>query len=48
MNSPNFVDEFGLPRHVLSKSDDFYAALGRVAAVAAIVELRMSDVVELW
>lgn len=48
MTSPQWVDEFGLPRRVLSKSDDFYAALGRIAAVAAIVEMRMSVVVEEW
>jgi hypothetical protein len=42
------VDAFGVPGRVLGLSDEFYGALGRVAALGALVELRMSDVVVLW
>lgn len=42
------VDAFGVPGRVLSLSDEFYGALGRVAALGALVELRLSDVVVLW
>ena len=41
-------DAFGVPGRVLRVSDVFYGALGRVAALGAVVELRMSDVVVLW
>ena len=41
-------DPFGIPARVLSLSDDFYGALGRVAALGALVELRFSDVVVQW
>ncbi len=33
---------------MLSLSDEFYGALGRVAALGALIELRLSDVVVLW
>ena len=42
------VDAFGVPGRTLSLSDEFYGALGRVAALGALVELRLSDVVTLW
>lgn len=42
------TDEFGVPGRVLSLSNDFYGALGRVAALGALVELRMSDIVVIW
>ena len=41
-------DAFGVPSNVLRLSDQFYGGLGRVAALGAIVELRMSDIVVLW
>jgi hypothetical protein len=42
------TDSFGVPARVLNLSDEFYGALGRVAALGAIVELRLSDIVVLW
>lgn len=42
------IDAFGVPGRVLSLSDEFFGALGRVAALGAIVELRVSDIVVLW
>lgn len=41
-------DTFGVPGRVLSLSDEFFGALGRVAALGAVVELRVSDIVVLW
>ena len=41
-------DDFGVPRRMLNLSDDFYGGLGRVAALGALVELRLSNVIVLW
>jgi hypothetical protein len=41
-------DRFGVPGNVLKLPDDFYGALGRVAAVGALVELNVSYIVVLW
>lgn len=41
-------DAYGVPGNVLRLSDEFYGGLGRIAALGAIVELRMSDIVVLW
>lgn len=41
-------DAHGVPGRVLNLTDDFYGALGRIAALGALVELRMSDIVVLW
>jgi len=41
-------DDFGVPNNMLRVSDNFYCGLGRIAALGAVVELRMSDVVVLW
>lgn len=43
-----YSDRFGVPHRVLRLHDDFFGALGRVAALAAIVELRLSDLVVTW
>ena len=37
-----------MPRRILNLSDDFYGGLGRVAALGALVELRLSNVIVLW
>lgn len=42
------VDRYGVPGRMLNLSDAFYGAPGRVAALGALVELRMSDIVVLW
>ena len=44
----SWSDRFGIPRNVLNLTDDFYGGLGRVAALASIVELRLSNVVAQW
>lgn len=41
-------DDFVVPRRMLHLSDDFYASLGRVPALGALVELRLSNVIVLW
>ena len=41
-------DDFGVPGHMLGCTDDTFRAVGRVAAIAAIIELRMSDIVVQW
>lgn len=41
-------DAFGVPGRMLNLSDDFYAALGRVAAIGALVDLKMSDLIRAW
>jgi hypothetical protein len=41
-------DAYSVPSNVLRLSDEFYGGLGRIAALGAIVELRMSDIVVLW
>lgn len=41
-------DHYGLPGRILNLTDEFYGGLGRVAALASIVELRLSNVVVLW
>lgn len=41
-------DIFGVPGRILNLTDEFYGGLGRVAALASIVELRLSNVVVLW
>lgn len=38
-------DEFGVPGRMLNLSDEFYGALGRVAAMGALVDLKMSDLI---
>lgn len=42
------LDAHGVPGRVLNLTDDFYGALGRIAALGALIELRMSDIVTLW
>jgi hypothetical protein len=42
------IDAYGLPVGVLGVSDEFYGGLGRIAALGAVVELRMSDIVVMW
>ena len=42
------VDAYGVPGRVLGLTDEFYGALGRIAALGALVELRMSDIVVQW
>jgi len=42
------MDPYGVPGRVLNLSDEFFGALGRVAALGALIELRMSDIVVLW
>lgn len=44
--APN--DRFGVPGNVLTLPDDFYGALGRIAAVGALVELNVSHIVVMW
>ena len=41
-------DDFGVPSNMLGCTDDTFRAVGRVAAIAAIIELRMSDIVVQW
>lgn len=47
-NTSELGDAYGVPNNVLRLSDEFYGGLGRIAALGAIVELRMSDIVVLW
>lgn len=42
------VDAYGVPGRTLSLTDEFYGALGRIAALGALIELRMSDIVVQW
>jgi hypothetical protein len=42
------VDAYGVPGRVLGLTDEFYGALGRIAALGALVELPMSDIVVQW
>jgi hypothetical protein len=42
------LDGYGVPANCLRLSDQFYGALGRVAALGALVESRMSDVIVGW
>jgi hypothetical protein len=42
------VDSYGVPGRTLNLTDDFYGALGRIAALGALIELRMSDIVVQW
>jgi hypothetical protein len=42
------ADSYGVPGRTLNLSDEFYGALGRIAALSAIIELRLSNVVVLW
>jgi hypothetical protein len=41
-------DAFGVPGRMLNLSNDFYGALGRVAAMGALAELKMSDLIRAW
>ncbi|HWL41784.1 MAG TPA: hypothetical protein VNQ73_02485 [Ilumatobacter sp.] len=42
------VDAYGVPGRMLGLTDEFYGALGRIAALGALVELRMSHIVVQW
>ena len=42
------VDAYGVPGRTLNLTDEFYGALGRIAALGALIELRMSDIVLQW